>query len=393
MKKEQNKKFIVFGRPVFDQEELKAVKEVLDSGWVGMGPKCEEFENSFAKYVGAKYAVSVSSCTAALHLSLLAAGVGPGDEVITTPLTFVATINAIEYIGATPVLVDVEPTSLNINTDLIERAITKKTKAIIPVHFGGLPCDMEKIFSIAKKYNLTVIEDAAHAIGSKWRGKMIGGLDNSIACFSFYPNKNLTSVEGGMITTDNKKVADIIKITRLHGTDSEAWKRYSGGKKMVHSEMVMQGFKYNLTDLQAAIGITQLKKFDGFQKTREKYVKIYDEALSGYVDLQKRITHFGQHAFHLYLILLRLDELSATRDDIIQQIRNRGIGATVHYLPVHMHRYYRNKFNFKKGSFPIAEKTYERIVTLPLTPGMTDEEVRRVVDTVREVIIANSKKS
>ncbi|MEK7463246.1 MAG: DegT/DnrJ/EryC1/StrS aminotransferase family protein, partial [Patescibacteria group bacterium] len=241
-----NKKFIVFGKPSFNKEELKAVKQVLDSGWVGMGPRCEEFEKLFAEYVGAKYAVSVSSCTAALHLALLAANVGPGDEVITTTLTFVATTNAIEYAGAKPVLVDIDPHTLNIDPKLIGAAITKKTKAIIPVHYGGLPCEMNKIFAIAKKHGLAVVEDAAHAIASRWKGKMIGGLKNSLACFSFYPNKNMTSVEGGMVTTDNKKIAENIKITRLHGMDNEAWKRYRGGKKIIRSEMVMLGFKYNL---------------------------------------------------------------------------------------------------------------------------------------------------
>ena len=387
-----NKKFIVFGKPSFNKEELKAVKKVLDSGWVGMGPRCEEFEKLFAEYVGAKYAVSVSSCTAALHLALLAANVGPGDEVITTTLTFVATTNAIEYAGAKPVLVDIDPRTLNIDPNLIEAAITKRTKAIIPVHYGGLPCEMDKIFAIAKKHGLAVVEDAAHAIASRWKGKMIGGLKNSLACFSFYPNKNMTSVEGGMVTTDNKKIAENIKITRLHGMDNEAWKRYRGGKKIIRSEMVMLGFKYNLTDLQAAIGICQLKKLERFQKTREKYAKIYDKCLSEYCDLQKRPEHSSRHAFHLYVILLKLENMTATRDEILQQIRNHGIGATIHYLPVHMHRYYQKKFGFKNGDFPIAECAYERMITLPLTPSMSLKDAKKTAETVKRILIANTKK-
>lgn len=387
----KNKKIIVFGKPSFNKEELRAVKQVLDSGWVGMGPKCEEFENLFAQYVGAKHAISVSSCTAALHLALLATDIKPGDEVITTPLTFVATVNAIEYAGAKPVLVDIDPNTLNIDPNLIESAITKKTKAIIPVHYGGLPCEMDKIFAIAKKHNLIVVEDAAHAVASRWKGKMIGGLKNSLACFSFYPNKNMTSVEGGMVTTDSKKMAEIIKIARLHGMDNEAWKRYRGGKKIIRSEMIMLGFKYNLTDLQAAIGICQLRKLDKFQKIRDTYAKIYDKTLSGYCDLQKRASNSSRHAFHLYVIILKLENMTATRDEVLQQIRNQGIGATIHYLPVHMHKYYQKKFGFKNGDFPIAEYIYERMITLPLTPAMTLKEAKETAETVKRIIIANSK--
>ncbi len=391
MKKNISERFIVFGRPSFGKEELKAVKGVLDSGWVGMGPKCEEFEKLFAEYVGAKYAVSVSSCTAALHLALLASNIGPGDEVVTTPLTFIATINAIEYVGAKPVLVDIDPKTLNLDPSLIEAAITKKTKAIIPVHFGGLSCDMDRISLIAKKHNLTVIEDAAHAAGSSWKGKRIGGLKNSIACFSFYPNKNMTSIEGGMVTTNNKKVADAIKTTRLHGMDNEAWKRYRGGKKIVKSEMVTQGFKYNLTDMQAAIGICQLKKLDRFQKIRKTYASIYDRRLSGYCDMQSRANGSDRHAFHLYIILLKPERMLKKRDEILQQIRDAGVGATVHYLPVHMHKYFREKFNFKKGDFPITEKTYENIITLPLTPSMSMAEAEKTVKVVRDAIVSASK--
>lgn len=382
----KNKKFILFGKPSFDSKELTAIKEVVESGWVGMGPKCEEFEKLFAKKVGSKYAISVSSCTAALHLAILASNVNPGDEIITTPLTFVATVNAIEYAGAKPILVDIDPQTLNIDTNKIEKAITPKTKAIIPVHFGGLPCDMKKIFSVAKKHNLAVIEDAAHAIGSVWEGRRIGGLKNSLACFSFYPNKNITSIEGGMITTDNKKISEFIKITRLHGTNTEAWKRYSGGKKFIKSEMIMQGFKYNLTDIQAAVGICQLKKLDRFQKIRNRYAKIYDKYFSELCGLQKRTNTKSRHAFHLYIVLLRLEKMSKTRDEIIQLIRDQGIGATIHYRPIHMQYYYQKKFGWKSGDFPIAENIYNRSITLPLTPSMSIDDANRVAKTVSLII-------
>ncbi|MDD5547603.1 MAG: DegT/DnrJ/EryC1/StrS aminotransferase family protein [Candidatus Pacebacteria bacterium] len=392
------KKFIVFGKPSLDKEEIRAITEVLKSGWIGMGPKCEEFEKLFAEYVGAKYAVSVSSCTAALHLALLAAGVEPGDEVITTPLTFVATINAIEYCGAKPVLADIDPKSLNINPEFIRKAITKKTKAILPVHFGGLPCDMDSINAIAQEKGLAVIEDAAHAVGAEWRGVRIGGLKNSIACFSFYPNKNMTSIEGGMVTTDNAEIAEKIKIMRVHGMDNEAWKRYQGGKKLIHSEMVMPGFKYNLTDAQAAIGICQLKKLDKFQDKREEYAEIYDDYFSDVCDTQVGLSmdtdsaEFRiRHALHLYLILLKTEKMRKGREEILQEIRDEGIGATIHYLPVHMHRYYREKFGFKKGDFPVAEDAYQRMITLPLTPSMTLKDAKRVAETVKCIIVTNMK--
>src|SRR3989344_7301158 len=371
----KNHPFIAFGKPVFGEEEIKAVTEVLKSGWIGMGPKCIEFEQAFAQYVGSPFAVSVSSCTAALHLALAALDIGPEDEVITTPFTFVATVGAIEYVGARPVLVDIDPRTININPVLVERAITSKTKAIIPVHFGGLPCAMERLTGIAKKHGVAIVEDAAHAIGARWRSTMIGGIPGSIACFSFYPNKNITTIEGGMITTDSRTLADKFTIMRLHGLDNEAWRRYNQGSQLTFSEAVMRGFKYNMTDVSAALGICQLKKLEMFLKTRETYAKIYNNY---FLDLPCTIQYQpntinadSRHALHLYTLVLDLSRLNATRDMIVQEIRSSGIGATVHYRAAHLHPYFK-RLGYEQGAFPESERISDSIITIPLAPSMSE---------------------
>jgi len=386
----KNHPFIAFGKPVFGEEEIKAVTEVLKSGWIGMGPKCIEFEQAFAQYVGSPFAVSVSSCTAALHLALAALDIGPEDEVITTPFTFVATVGAIEYVGARPVLVDIDPRTLNINPELVERAITSKTKAIIPVHFGGLPCAMERLTGIAKKHGVAIVEDAAHAIGARWRSTMIGGIPGSIACFSFYPNKNITTIEGGMITTDSRTLADKFTIMRLHGLDNEAWRRYNQGSQLTFSEAVMRGFKYNMTDVSAALGICQLRKLEDFLTARERYAEIYNQY---FVDLpctiqyQQTSTCTGdRHALHLYILTLDLEKLDTTRDAIVQEIRDNGIGATVHYRAIHLHPYFR-RLGYLLGSLPHSERISHSVITLPLTPSMSEEDATRVAQITRAVIL------
>ncbi|TSC96858.1 MAG: spore coat polysaccharide biosynthesis protein SpsC [Parcubacteria group bacterium Athens0714_26] len=383
---------ILFGKPDIGNEEIEAVTKVLKSGWIGMGPKCIEFEKLFAEYVGSKYAVAVSSCTAALHLSLAALGIGPEDEVITTPFTFVATVNAIEHVGAKPVFVDIDLETLNMNPDLLEIAITSKTKAIIPVHFGGLPCFMNRILQIAKQHNLYVVEDAAHAIGAKIDGCMVGGIKDSIACFSFYPNKNITSIEGGMITTDSEDFKKKLEIMRLHGLDNEAWKRYCSGANFTLSRAVMPGFKYNMTDVQAAVGICQLKKLEKFLEIKEKYASIYDRE---FADLpcarqyRHKSTKINRHALHLYLLILNRSQLDANRNEIVTEIRERGIGATVHYEAVHLHPYFQERLGFSEGSFPITEYVAENILTLPLGSSMSQEEIEWVVKKVKEVVISH----
>lgn len=385
-----SKKFIPFGRPAIGREEIRAVTEVLRSGWIGMGPKCLEFEKAFAEYVGAPYAVSVSSCTAALHLSLVALGIGRGDEVITTPLTFVATVNAIEETGAHAVLADIDPRTLNISPKCVESAIGSRTKAIMPVHFGGLSCEMSALSKIAKKHNLFLIEDAAHAAGSGYHGRRIGGLPGSLACFSFYPNKNMTTVEGGMITLESDELAKNLNVMRLHGLDNEAWKRYRAGAKLTFSEVVSRGFKYNLTDMQAAIGLCQLRRLEEFIATKERYAAIYDEHFQDLPVLrQPRGTKDGErHSLHLYVLVVRPERFAVSRDELVSEIRALGIGATVHYKAVHLHPYF---FGWLAGNGSVKNSEYasDNIFTVPLSPSMSEREALRVAKTVRKVLKAH----
>ncbi len=387
------KKFIVFGKPSIGKEEIKAVTEVLKSGWIGTGPKVKEFEIEFAKYVGAKHAVAVSHCTGGLHIALEAVGVGPGDEVIAPSLTFAATINAIEYARATPVLVDVDPKTHNIDPKAIERAITKRTKAIMPVHFGGLACDMKAIFALAKKHNLFVVEDAAHAMGTVYGGTRIGGFKNSLAVFSFYPNKNLTSIEGGMITTNSPELARKLEILSLHGMDNEAWKRYKSGTKLILYEVVSRGYKYNMTDVQAAVGLVQLKKFETMQKKREEYAKIYEKYFSNLkgISLQEKSKNDpkNKHALHLYTLVMDLPKFKIDRNEMVSLIKSYNIGAAIHYKGVHLHTHFKQTLKHDPAKLPHTTRISESIFSLPLTPVMTEAEAHYVGQTVRSLIEAN----
>jgi dTDP-4-amino-4,6-dideoxygalactose transaminase len=382
------KEFIVFGRPSLGNEEIREVSKVIRTNWIGTGPKTEEFEKMFSATVGSRHAVAVNSCTSALHLSLIAAGIKPGDEVITTPMSFVATSNVILHAGGKPVFVDIDPQTLNINPDGIERKITRKTKAIVPVHFGGLPCDMEKIRRIAKKFKLTVIEDAAHALGARYGGQEIGKSPGGLVCFSFYPNKTITTGEGGMVTTDREDWDETIRVWRLHGLDRDAWKRYRSGGLLL-SYGVVPGFKNNMTDLQSAMGLCQMKKLEGFMKTREKYAKMFDEAFREFpeIELQPRPVPSKEerHGLHLYILLLRLDRLTVDRDSIVRALRAENIGAAIHYLAIHLHPHYK-KLGHKAGQYPEAESVSNRILSLPLSPAMTPAEVEAVIHGVRKVI-------
>jgi dTDP-4-amino-4,6-dideoxygalactose transaminase len=346
-----------------------------------MGPKTIEFEKLIAKYTGAKYAIAVNSCTAALHLSLIALGIGEGDEVITTPFTFAATANVIIQVGAKPVFVDIKKDTYNIDPEEIKKAITPKTKAIIPVHYAGQPCEIDKIMKIAKKHNLFVIEDAAHAIGAEYKARKIGTIGD-LTCFSFYATKNMTTGEGGAITTNNKKLAEKIEILRLHGMSRDAWKRYSK-KGSWYYEIKECGWKYNMTDIQAVMGIVQLKKLDKFIEIRRKYVQIYNKELS---KIKGIITPYERpdvkHVYYLYPILLE----NYDRDKFIEKMAENGIQCSVHFIPLHLHPFYRKKFGFKKGDFPNSEWVYEREVSLPLYPKMKEKDVKFIINTIKKII-------
>lgn len=385
--------FLPFARPSISEEELEAVVDSLKSGWLTTGPKTREFEEEFAKYVGAKHAIAVNSCTAALHLSLVGLDIGPGHEVITTPLTFCSTVNVIVHQGATPVLCDIEPETYNLDPGLVEEAIGENTKAVIPVHYAGLPCDMERIADLARENRIDVIEDAAHAAGSRYSpGDRVGSCSNSrTACFSFYAIKNLTTGEGGMVTTNDTSIADRIRLNSLHGISKDAWNRYTA-KGSWYYEVVSPGFKYNMTDIQAALGLVQLKRLEQFIATRTEYSSIYDEAFS---DMDEVVTPpegvNSLHSRHLYPIRILTEKLTIDRNNIIEELRRKNIGTSVNFIPVHLHPYYRTRFGWKPGDFPVAEKIFEGLVSLPLYPAMTRADVQYVARSVRDIVTARSR--
>jgi dTDP-4-amino-4,6-dideoxygalactose transaminase len=377
-------KFIPFHVPQIDEEEIQSVVETLRSGWLTTGVKTKQFEEDFARYLGAKHAVAVNSCTAALHLALEAVGVEAGDEVIVPTVTFTASAEVVLYLRAKPVLVDCLPHSLNIDPDQIERAITDKTKAIIPVHFGGQPCNMGSILEIARRHRLYVIEDAAHALPAKHRGQMVGTIGD-ITCFSFYATKTITTGEGGMATTENPEWAARMRMMSLHGISHDAWKRYTKEGSWYY-EVVSPGFKYNLTDIAAAIGVEQLKKCDDFAVARSHIAAAYNKAFASVPEiLPPACAPEVQHAWHLYIIQLQLDHLKITRDQFIEALKERGIGTSVHFIPLHLHPYYRDTFGYVPDDFPNATQAYQRIISLPIYPRMNQADVDRVSEAVREI--------
>lgn len=381
-------RFLPFGLPSLGEEEIAEVVDTLRSGWIGTGAKCLRFEEEFRQYVGSRHAVSVSSCTAGLHLALVVSGIGPGDEVITSPMTFAATGNVIIHADATPIFADIDPRTLNILPLEIERRITDRTRAVIVVHFGGLPCDMDEIMAIARRHRLVVIEDAAHAVGGRYRGRNVGTL-GELASFSFYANKNITTAEGGMVTTDSAAQADCLRAWRLHGLSADAWKRYTS-KELILSDVVYPGFKYNMTDLQASLGLWQLRKLERFLAVREEYAALYDRAFAEMeeVALQTRPPSGSgsRHALHLYVLLLDLERLTCSRDEFVSALRRENIGAGIHYTALHLHPYYMKRFKHSRGDFPNAELASDRILSLPLSPAMTPEDVGCVVEVVRRTL-------
>jgi dTDP-4-amino-4,6-dideoxygalactose transaminase len=381
--------FLVFGRPALEEDEIADVVATLRSGWVGTGPRVGQFEREFAAYVGSKHALALNSCTAALHLSMIAAGVGPGDEVVTTPMTFAATANAIVHTGATPAFVDCDRRTLNIDPQRLEAAITPRTKAIVPVHFAGRPCEMAPILATAERHGLVVIGDAAHAIESTYRGRHVGLL-GSAACFSFYVTKNITTVEGGMVTTDDDAWADKIQTYGLHGLSKGAWKRY-GDEGFVHYQVLFPGFKYNMTDLQASIGLRQLGRIEPYAARRLAIWERYDAAFRDLPLETPAPEEAGtRHARHLYTLLLDVDRLRAGRDRIADELKQEGIGTGIHYISLHLHPYYRDRFGFAPEAFPGARAVSERTLSIPLSARLTGQDVEDVITAVRKVVLRHS---
>ena len=378
-------KFIPFHIPAIDEDEIQSVVETLQSGWLTTGPKVKSFEEDFAQYVGCKHAVAVNSGTAALHLALDAIGISEGDEVIVPAMTFAATAEVVLYFKAKPILVDCQRDTLNLDPTQIEAAITSKTKAIIPVHFGGQPCEMDQILDIAKKHNLRVIEDAAHALPASDHGRTIGTIGD-ITCFSFYATKTITTGEGGMATTENSEWAERMRMMSLHGISHDAWKRYTKEGSWYY-EILYPGFKYNLTDIAAAIGIEQLKKCNEFWEARQRIAMNYAKAFADLQEIQLPSCRNGvQHAWHLFVIQLNLERLKINRNQFIEALREKEIGTSVHFIPLHLHPYYRDKFGYKPEDFPNASAAFERIISLPIYPKMTEGNVRDVIVAVRQIV-------
>jgi len=366
-------KNILFHKTHTSQDELDAVADAIKSGWLTMGPKVMEFENSFKRYIGSNEAVMLNSATAALHLALKAIGLKRGDEVILPTNTFVATAEVVTYFDATPILCDIEYDTHNIDVSKIEALITEKTKAIIPVHFGGQPCDMDELFVLAKKYKLKVIEDAAHALPSIYKGVCIGNLASDVTCFSFYATKTLSTGEGGMATTNSPQYAKSITINRLHGISKDVWDRYSGGGW--EYDIVDNGNKYNSTDINAALGLSQLTKLEWMRDKRAAIAKKYDDAFRGKIE-SLYIKKDRETSHHLYVIKVN------NRDALYKNLKEKGIGTSVHFIPIHHHTYYKSRYNYDEGVYPVANEVFAKSLSLPIYPDLDDEDVMYIIENV-----------
>ena len=373
-----------FALPEIGEEEIEEVVSSLRSGWVTTGPKAKQFESDFAAYLGGGVeAIAVSSATAGLHLGLEALGVGPGDEVITTTHTFTATAEVVRYLGADPVLVDVDATTLCINVDAVERAISPRTRAIIPVHFAGRSADMISLLALAKRHGLKVMEDAAHALPATCNGRLIGTLESDVTVFSFYANKTITTGEGGMLVTRDMELAKRARVMRLHGINRDAFDRFTAKAPSWYYEIVAPGFKYNMTDIAASIGIHQLKKANVFQQKRARLAAMYDEALADLPIIHPPQASLGDvHSWHLYVVQLSEDS-DVSRDQFIECMFEQGIGCSVHYIPLHLQPYWRDTYELTPDMFPVSQKVYERTVSLPIYTRMTEADVARVAMAVK----------
>jgi dTDP-4-amino-4,6-dideoxygalactose transaminase len=380
-----SEEFLPFSRPTISRAAIDDVVACLESGWITTGPRVAQFTEALKDYLGSPYVLPLSSATAGLHLTLMALDLQPGDEVITTPMTFAATLNTIVLAGGKPVLVDIDPTTYNIDLNQLEDAITDKTRVIMPVHFAGLPVDLDKLYDIADRHGLRVIEDAAHAIGAEFQGKRIGAVGDT-QVFSFHPTKNITTGEGGCVATHDEALAKKVGLMRFHGIDREAWNRYGKGGQQDY-EIVLPGLKYNMMDIQAAIGLHQLRELEGFNLRRTELAKRYQEALIDWPQWTLPIAPAYEHlhAWHIYTPLLNEQAANMNRDEFMVAMKEKNIGTGLHYRAVHLYPYYREQFGFKSGDFPHAENVSDRILSLPLFPLMTDAEHDRVLDVMYSI--------
>ncbi len=383
--------FLPFSTPTIEDDEINEVVDSLKSGWITTGPKVKRFEDAFKAYVGAPFAVPLSSATAGLHLTLLALGIKEGDEIITTPMTFASTVSMIVLCGGKPVLADIEPGTLNIDPAKIREKITGRTRAIIPVHFAGQSCDMDPIFAMAKEFGLIVIEDAAHAAGTEYKGRRIGSFD-SISIFSFHPNKNITTGEGGMVCTKDEALAEEVSLLKFHGMSREAWKRFAASGTPNY-DIVLPGYKYNMMDIQAAIGLHQLPKLDAFIDRRKEIAEFYNAAFANVAELATPVLapYDQRHAWHLYTPLVRIERLTIDRDGFMAELKKENIGTGLHYKAIHHHAWYREHLPVPAGELPNADYASDRILSLPLFPKMTMDDARDVVEAVKTVIARNRK--
>ena len=380
--------FLPFALPEIGDEEIAEVVDALKSGWVTTGPKTRRFETDFSAFLGddSLHSIAVNSATAGLHLALEALGIGPGDEVITTTHTFTATAEVVRYLGADVKLVDIDPATLNIAPAAVEAAITPRTKLIMPVHYAGLAADMPALLAIARQHGLKVVEDAAHALPTTSNGQLVGTLGSDATVFSFYANKTMTTGEGGMLVTRDEALAQRAKVMRLHGMNRDAFDRFTATVPSWYYEVVAPGFKYNLTDIAAALGIHQLKRLRAFQQRREELAALYDAGLAGLPLVPAPHAPAGeQHAWHLYVVRLT-DDAAIARDRFIEQLYEAGIGCSVHYIPLHLHPYWRDRYALDAAQFPHSQRAYERMVSLPLYTRMSDADVQRVVQAVRRAL-------
>ncbi|GIX07643.1 MAG: spore coat protein [Candidatus Poribacteria bacterium] len=372
-------------RPWIGEEEIAAVAEVLRSGWIGMGRRVEEFEHRFAERIGVPHAIAVNSCTAALHLALVAADIGPGDEVVTTPFTFTATAEAILHAGAVPRFVDIEPETLNLDPGAVAEAIGPRTRAILPVHLAGHPCPMDRLEELADRHGLFLLDDAAHALPARWKDRPIGAW-GSASAFSFYPTKNLTTIEGGMVTTSNSALAERVRRIRYHAFSRDTWQRQSAEQPWAY-DILEQGYKCNMTDVQAAVGLVQLEKLEAGMRIRRRIVAQYRRAFAPLelFDLPQEPEE-GEHAWHLYIVRLRPERLRIGRDRLVAELNRRNIGASVHYIPLHLFTHYQKRCGVRPGDFPRAEEAFARVLSLPLWPGMSAQDAQDVIAAVQEIV-------